>query len=68
MTMFFDHIAAQMDRERVFTFDKDAPNTWIDQDFSDAEAAAKARELGFSLPTVEKYCTLAMLQGDNGYP
>jgi hypothetical protein len=68
MTMFFDHIAAEMDRERIFVFDKDAPNTWIDQDYSDAEAAAKARELGYSLPTVEKFSTLAMSQGGNGYP
>lgn len=68
MTMFFDAMAAQTDPAEVFVFDRDAPNTWIDQDYSDAEAAGWARRLGYDLPTVEKCATLAMLQGDAGYP
>ncbi|MHB8951924.1 MAG: glycoside hydrolase family 38 N-terminal domain-containing protein [Pirellulaceae bacterium] len=68
MTMFFEAIAAQMDPEQVMVFERDAPNTWIDQDYSDAEAAAQARRLGYALPTLEKLATLVMAQGRAGYP
>jgi hypothetical protein len=68
MTMFYDAIAAQMDPAKVFVFDKDAPNTWIDQDYTDVEAAGQARLLGYELPTIEKLSTLAMALGGKGYP
>ncbi len=68
MSMFFKDIASQAQPSKVFVFDKDAPNTWIDQDYTDAEAVGNARILGYELPTLEKLSTLAMVLGGKGYP
>ena len=68
MSMFFIDMASQAQPAKVFVFDKDAPNTWIDQDYTDVEAVGNARILGYELPTVEKLSTLAMVLGGKGYP
>ena len=57
--MYFDDLSNQQDIESFKTFDKDAPNAWADQDLTDVEYANKARRLNSSLPSVEKWATIA---------
>jgi hypothetical protein len=68
MTMFFDSIASQIDPGEVFTFDKDVPNAWADMEITDCKLTGQARKLGYMLPMVEKFCTIATALGGDGYP
>ncbi|MDB4581612.1 glycosyl hydrolase-related protein [Draconibacterium sp.] len=64
---FFDDVAQQLDPEKVVETSKDAPDSWDDQDATDAALLAKARKVNFEIPTSEKFATVAMaLSG--GYP
>ena len=57
--MFFDDLNSQQDKESFQVFDEDVPNAWADEDLTDAEYAAKAKRLNSSLPTAEKWATIA---------
>ena len=68
MSTFFDDISSQVDPDETCVFEKDAPNTWIDQDYTDAQLAGRARKLGYALPTIEKFSTVCMALGGKDYP
>ena len=57
--MYFDDLSSQQNKESFRTFDKDVPNAWADEDLTDVEYANKARRLNSSLPSVEKWATIA---------
>lgn len=57
--MYFEDLNSQQGKESFKTFDKDAPNAWADEDLTDVEYANKARRLNSSLPSVEKWATIA---------
>jgi hypothetical protein len=64
---FFDDIAGQIDPEKVHETSKDAPDSWDDQDATDADLLGKARRVNFEIPTTEKFATVAMAIS-GGYP
>lgn len=64
---FFDDVAQQLDPEKVHETIKDAPDSWDDQDATDADLLAKARRLNFEIPTAEKFAAVAMAIS-GGYP
>jgi len=66
--MFFDDLAGQEDKRPFEEFAKDVPNSWSDQDLSDAQYAGKVHQLGYHLPEVEKFSTMAMAFGGGRYP
>lgn len=67
ISSFFDDISQQLIPERVHETTKDAPDSWDDQDATDADLLGKARRVNYEIPTTEKFATIAMaLSG--GYP
>jgi len=68
MSQYFEDVESQVKPEDIYVFDKDAPNTWIDQDYTDAALAGNARKLGYVLPTLEKFATIANVTVGTNYP
>jgi hypothetical protein len=68
MTMFFDDIARQIDPAKINTYAKDANNFWAVMDSTDAESLGTARRLGETIPTAEKFATIAQALAGGGYP
>jgi len=68
MSQYFEAIESQVKPDDIYVFDKDAPNTWIDQDYTDAALAGKARKLGYKLPTIEKFATIGNVVKGMDYP
>ena len=66
--MYFDDLSSQQDRESFKTFDKDVPNAWADEDLTDVEYANKARRLNSSLPSVEKWASIASATTSGVFP
>ena len=67
ISSFFDDVAQQLDPEKVHETTKDAPDSWDDQDATDADLLGKARRVNFEIPSAEKFASVAMaLSG--GYP
>jgi len=67
VSSFFDDVAQQLDPENVHETTKDAPDSWDDQDATDADLLSKARRVNYEIPTSEKFASVAMaLCG--GYP
>lgn len=67
ISSFFDDVAQQLVPENVHETVKDAPDSWDDQDATDADLLGKARRLNYEIPTAEKFASIAMaLSG--GYP
>lgn len=66
--MYFDDLSSQQDKESFRTFDKDVPNAWADEDLGDVEYANKARRLNSSLPSVEKWASIASATTSGAFP
>jgi hypothetical protein len=66
--MFFDAIASKIQPDKIKSYAKDGNNYWADQDANDAWLLGQARRLGETLPTVEKFATIAQLIDGGGYP
>lgn len=66
--MFFDDLNSQQDIESSKTYDEDVPNAWADEDQTDAEYAAKAKRLNASLPSAEKWATIASATSSVAFP
>ena len=66
--MYFDDLSSQQDKESFRTFDKDVPNAWADEDLTDVEYANKARRLNSSLPSVEKWASIASATTAGKFP
>ena len=66
--MYFDDLNSQQDKESFQVFDEDVPNAWADEDLTDAEYAAKAKRLNSSLPTTEKWATIASASAPSKFP
>jgi len=67
ISSFFDDVDRQADHSKIHETTKDAPDSWDDQDATDAELLAKARKVNYEIPTAEKYSTIAMALA-GGYP
>jgi hypothetical protein len=67
LDMFFDDIAKQIDPTRIKTYAKDGNNQWADEDPPFAWALALARRTGETLPTAEKFETIAAALTPGGY-
>ncbi len=68
MTMFFDDVAKQIDPAKINTYAKDANNFWAVMDSTDAKSLGVARRLGETIPTAEKFATIAQALAGGGYP
>jgi len=68
MDMFFDAITRQIDPSRIKTFAKDGNNQWSDQDATDAWLLGHARRLGETIPTAEKFATIAGAVAGGSFP
>ena len=68
MDMFFDAVARQIDPSGIKTFAKDGNNQWADQDATDAWLLGHARRLGETIPTAEKFATIASAVAGGSYP
>lgn len=67
LSAFFDDVSRQIVPGKVHESSKDAPDSWDDQDGTDAALLAKARRVNFEIPGTEKFASIAMsLSG--GYP
>jgi hypothetical protein len=66
--MFFDAVMAQADPTKIKTFAKDGNNQWADQDSAAAMVLAEARRLGETIPTAEKFATIASTLAGGEYP
>ncbi len=66
MDMFFDDIVRQMRPGQVKSFAGDGNNQWADQDANDAWALGHARRLAESIPTAEKFATIAQIVAGGG--
>ncbi len=67
ISSFFDDVAQQLDPAKVHETTLDAPDSWDDQDATDADLLGRARRVNFEIPTAEKFASVAMaLSG--GYP
>ena len=66
--MYFNDLAMQEELRPFVEFDKDVPNSWSDEDYSDAKYAGKAHNLGNRLPEVEKLATISQTRGAGRYP
>ena len=64
---FFDDVNKQADKSKILETSKDAPDSWDDQDGSDAALLAEARKTNNEIPTAEKFAAIAMSLG-RGYP
>ncbi len=63
MTMYVNDLASQLDKEKIYVFDKDAPNSWSDQHYADFEATSLSRIIGSAVPDTEKFGALAAALG-----
>ena len=63
MTMYVRDLVSQLEKDRMYLFEKDAPNSWSDQHYADLEATAWARRAGNSVPDLEKLGTVAAALG-----
>lgn len=68
LQMFFNDIAGQIDPATIRSYAKDGNNQWADEDPPSAVALALARRTGETLPTAEKYATIASVTTNGGYP
>jgi len=64
---FFDDVNKQADKSKILETTKDAPDSWDDQDGTDAALLAEARKTNYDIPTAEKFAAIAMTLG-GGYP
>ena len=67
ISSFFDDVTKQIIPGKVYETSKDAPDSWDDQDATDAELLAKARRVNFEIPATEKFASIAMAV-NGGYP
>lgn len=67
LSAFFDDVESQSHKANIIESSKDAPDSWDDQDATDAELLALARRTTSELPTAEKFAAMAMAL-DGGYP
>ena len=67
-SMFFNDMNSQIDKSKIKEYDKDCPNSWTDQETSDAKLLAEAHRLNYTLPSVEKLSTIAFAIAGKGYP
>lgn len=67
LSSFFDDVASQANKANIIETDKDAPDSWDDQDATDAELLSLARRTTSEVSTSEKFSTIAMSYL-GGYP
>ncbi|MCL5098400.1 MAG: glycosyl hydrolase-related protein [Candidatus Omnitrophica bacterium] len=63
LSMYMRDLAGQMNRTSAYVFDKDAPNAWADQHYSDFASHAAFRTTASAAPSAETLGTLAALLG-----
>jgi hypothetical protein len=63
MTMFVRDLVSQLDKDKMYLFEKDAPNSWSDQHYADLEATAWSRRTGNTVPDLEKLASVASALG-----
>lgn len=63
MTMYVNDLVSQLDKNDMYIFEKDAPNSWSDQHYADLQATAWSRLAGSMVPDLEKFGTLASTLG-----
>lgn len=66
LAMFFDDVAKQIDPATVKTYAKDGNDEWA-EDSGFASALASARKTGETLPTAEKFATIAAALTPGGH-
>lgn len=66
MTMFFEDGISQIKPEDTYVFDKDAPNSWVDQHYADFNTTSKARMLSNKLTEIETFGSFASASGAKG--
>ena len=66
MTMFFEDGTSQLKPENTFVFDKDAPNSWVDEHYADFKSTSQARLLSNKLVEVESFGSFASAAGAKG--
>ena len=66
MTMFFEDGTSQLKPDNTFVFDKDAPNSWVDEHYADFKSASQARLLSNKLVEVESFGAVASASGAKG--
>lgn len=67
LSLFFGDVASQANKANIIETDKDAPDSWDDQDATDAELLSLARRISSEVCTSEKFSTIAMSYL-GGYP
>ncbi len=69
LSSFFDDVASQANKANIIETDKDAPDSWDDQDATDAELLSLARRTTGEVSTSEKFSSIAMaLSKEFRYP
>ena len=66
MTMFFEDGTSQLKPDNTFVFEKDAPNSWVDEHYADFKSASQARLLSNKLVDVESFGSIASALGAKG--
>ena len=66
MTMFFEDGTSQLKPGNTYVFDKDAPNSWVDEHYADFKSASQARLLSNKLVEVESFGSFASASGAKG--
>jgi len=66
MTMFFEDGTSQLKPGNTYVFDKDAPNSWVDEHYADFRSASQARLLSNKLVEVETFGSFASASGAKG--
>lgn len=68
ISSFFDDVASQSNKANIIETDKDAPDSWDDQDATDAELLSLARRTTAEVSTSEKLATITTALSGSRYP